>query len=361
MAASLLAISIFALPSSASPGLPLKQIADLELPGNATRLDYQSLDPGRHLLFIAHLGDSEVIAVDTKARRVVATTKGISDVHGVLVVPELHTVYASATGTNEIVAIDERTFKVVARESGGVYPDGIAFDPITRRIFVSDEHGRTDTVIDTRTNKRVATIELGGDVGNTQYDSASHRIFANVQTLRQLVEIDPAKAAVIKLHAGSGVCRKPWTAYRAAQTTCVYCMRGERDAPLDGHADDARRSKLVDRRRSRRTRTRPGKATAVRCRGERYGLDLQRRRSGYPGCARLSGAGSSHRCGGPGIAFCVFSVGERERQTRSSSYGTAGAVGARRRVVLRSPLQGSSKPLALASTRGAFGSTHRRH
>lgn len=206
MAASLLAISISALPSSASPGLPLKQIADLELPGNATRLDYQSLDPGRHLLFIAHLGDSEVIAVDTKARRVVATTKGISDVHGVLVVPELHTVYASATGTNEIVAIDERTFKVVARESGGVYPDGIAFDPITRRIFVSDEHGRTDTVIDTRTNKRVATIELGGDVGNTQYDSASHRIFANVQTLRQLVEIDPAKAAVIKRFTLAAAC-----------------------------------------------------------------------------------------------------------------------------------------------------------
>lgn len=199
--ASVLAISSFALPGRSTTALPLKHVADLGLPGNATRLDYQSLDPRRQLLFIAHLGDSEVIAVDTKTRRVLATIPGVSGAHGVLVVPELHTVYASATGTNEVVAIDESSFKIVARTDGGVYPDGIAFDPGTRRIFVSDEHGRTDSVIDTRTNKRIATIDLGGDVGNTQYDSASRNVFANVQTRAQLVEIDPTKAAVIKRYS----------------------------------------------------------------------------------------------------------------------------------------------------------------
>jgi YVTN family beta-propeller protein len=183
--------------TNADSGLPLVKVVDVPLSGNATRLDYQSLDSQRHLLFIAHLGDSRVIVVDTVARKVISTIPNVSEVHGVLAVPELNTVYASATSSNEVVAIDERTLKVRARTEGGVYPDGIAYDPTTRHLFVSDEHGNTDTVIDTRSDRRIATIHLGGEVGNTQYDPVSHHIFVNVQTLGQLVEIDPQTNAVV--------------------------------------------------------------------------------------------------------------------------------------------------------------------
>ena len=171
--------------------LPLQKTADEPLGGGATRLDYESLDPARHLLFIAHLGDSAVVAFDTKAERVVARVEGVSNVHGVLAIPELGKVYASATGTNEIVAIDEATFKITARVPGGIYPDGMAYAPDVHKLYVSDEHGDTDTVIDVQTNARVATIPLGGEVGNTQYDPVSKHIFVNVQTRKQLIEIDP--------------------------------------------------------------------------------------------------------------------------------------------------------------------------
>jgi YVTN family beta-propeller protein len=184
--------------SCAAAGPPLERVADITLPGNPTRLDYQSYDRHRHLLFIAHLGDSDVVVVNTQKRRVVSVIPNVSAVHGVLAVPQLNTVYASATGTNEIVAIDEGSLKIKARTAGGVYPDGIAFDPRNGRLFVSDEQGATDTVIDTKTNRRIATIPLGGQVGNTQYDPVSGRIFANVQTLRQLVEIDPVKMRIIR-------------------------------------------------------------------------------------------------------------------------------------------------------------------
>jgi hypothetical protein len=86
--------------------VPLKHAEDVPLPGHASRFDYESYDPDRQLLFIAQLGDSEVVVFDTLASRVVARIPGISAVHGVLVVPELFRVYASVTGTNEIVAID---------------------------------------------------------------------------------------------------------------------------------------------------------------------------------------------------------------------------------------------------------------
>jgi DNA-binding beta-propeller fold protein YncE len=180
-----------------SGGLPLRHVADVVLPGRPTRFDYESYDPTRQLLFIAHLGDGELIVFDTASSRVAGRIPGVSSVHGVLVIPELHRVYASATGTNEIVAIDETTLKIVARTPGGHYPDGMAYAPESHKLYVSDETGETETVIDVQRNQRVATIALGGEVGNTQYDSLSHHIFVNVQTRSELVEIDPAVDRIV--------------------------------------------------------------------------------------------------------------------------------------------------------------------
>jgi YVTN family beta-propeller protein len=183
--------------SSAASSLPLKTVAEIPLTGHATRLDYASLDPAAHRLYVAHLGDSTVTVVDTLTPTVVTDIPDVSHVHGVLYVPELNRVYASATGTDEVVVIDPATLKVIARVPAGDYPDGMAYAPDVHKLYVSDEHGGTDTVIDVRTNTRVATISLGGEVGNTQYDPVSHHIFANVQTRRQLVEIDPATDKLI--------------------------------------------------------------------------------------------------------------------------------------------------------------------
>jgi DNA-binding beta-propeller fold protein YncE len=52
-------------------------------------------------------------------------------------------------------------------------------------------------VIDTRSNRRTNSIPLGGEVGNTQYDPVSRHIFVNVQSRRQLVEIDPSTDAIV--------------------------------------------------------------------------------------------------------------------------------------------------------------------
>jgi YVTN family beta-propeller protein len=177
--------------------LPLKQIADVPLGGRPTRLDYASLDPDRHLLFIAHLGDGEVIAFDTRKARVVARIPDVASAHGVLVVPELSRVYASATGSNEIVVIDEATLKITARMPGGSYPDGMAYAPDAHKLYVSDETGETETVIDVRSNTRITTIPLDGEVGNTQYDPVSRHIFVNVQSRRQLLEIEPTTDRII--------------------------------------------------------------------------------------------------------------------------------------------------------------------
>ena len=187
--------------------LPLKAVADVELPGPSSRFDYQSYDAQAHRLFIAHLAAGTVIVFNTDTNRVVAEIPGISRVHGVLVVPTLNRVYASATGTNEIVVIDEKTLKEVARIAGGVYPDGMTYTPEAHKLYVSDESGKTETVIDTGTNKRVATISLGGEAGNSQYDAVSKHVFVNIQSRNELAEIDSASDSVVARYPLSEACR----------------------------------------------------------------------------------------------------------------------------------------------------------
>ena len=195
--AMVLCIPRYGRAGGASGSLPLTTVANVPLPGRATRWDYASMDAVHDHLFLAHLGDSTIVVFDTAQRKVIATIPGVSEVHGVLYVPQLGRVYASATGTDEVVAINAKTFKIIARMPGGDYPDGMAYAPNVHRLYVSDEHGGTDTVIDVASNKRVATIPLGGEVGNTQYDPVTQRLFANVQTDNKLVEIDPISNKVV--------------------------------------------------------------------------------------------------------------------------------------------------------------------
>jgi DNA-binding beta-propeller fold protein YncE len=169
----------------------LKQVADVPLPGDTSRFDYQSLDLSTGYLYIAHLGAGRVLVFDTKTRKMVADIANLPGVHGVLTISEPRQVYASATSLNQVASIDPQTFKVKAIIPTGKYPDGLAYSPTTQTIFVSNQFGKSNTVISTKTLQPVATIDLGGEVGNTQYDPGSRQIFAAVQTRNQLVAIDP--------------------------------------------------------------------------------------------------------------------------------------------------------------------------
>lgn len=174
--------------------IPAKTIA---LPGGTSRFDYQSIDPRRRLLFIAHLGDSSIDVIDLRTQTVRSVIHGVSGVHGVLAVPQLDRVYASATGSSELAVIDERTLRVIARVPGGNYPDGIAYAAPEHKIYISDEAGGTDTVVDVRTNRRVTTIPLGGEAGNTEFDPVRNRIYVNAQTVQELITIDPRRDRII--------------------------------------------------------------------------------------------------------------------------------------------------------------------
>ncbi len=193
--------------TAAAAAVTFQAMDDIPLPGGATRFDYQSLDQTTGRLYVAHMGDGSVVAVDTRAQRVIGVVNGLPRVTGVWVVPELHRLYASATGLHQVAIIDTRTFSLIRRVGPIGFPDGIAYAPAARKLFVSDESGAGELVIDAARDRVIGSIALGGEAGNTIYDAGSGCILVAVQTRNEVVAIDPATDRVTGRYPIAGAAR----------------------------------------------------------------------------------------------------------------------------------------------------------
>ena len=198
--ASALAILVTAPVAAAPPSfhsLPLSFVADIPLPGNASRFDYQAFDAKNRRLYIAHLGDGALLAFDLDGQRMTAEIPGLPGVHGVVAAPDRHLVFATATAEKTLVIIDDQTFQVRSRVPAGAYPNGLAYDPASSRVFVSNNTGRGIAVVDVKSALALPSIDIGGGAGNTQYDAESRHVFAAIHGSPALAEIDPALARVV--------------------------------------------------------------------------------------------------------------------------------------------------------------------
>jgi DNA-binding beta-propeller fold protein YncE len=198
-------ISISVMSSQTHDQAPLRQVADIPLPGKAVRFDYQTMDVSHGRLYIAHMNADQLVVFDTKKREVVANLDGFPSVHGVWAVPELGKVYASATGEHKVAVVDMESLKTIAKAGPVHYPDGIAYATGPKRLFVSDEPGDADAVVDATTNTLLTTIPLGGGAGNTVYDSGTGRILVAVHEKNELVAIAPPTAKIVGRYPVPGI------------------------------------------------------------------------------------------------------------------------------------------------------------
>jgi DNA-binding beta-propeller fold protein YncE len=190
-------------------GTVLQTVADVPLPGGASRFDYQSFDSVTGRLFISHMGADQLVVFDTAGRSVVNAVNGLPTVTGVLAVPVLGRVYAAVAGKHQVAVIDAKTLTVVARLGTIGFPDGLDYAPQAKRVFVSDESGGGELVIDAAANTVVATIDIGGEAGNTHYDPGSGCIVVAVQSHNQLVVIDPTTDQVVGRYELVSGCQGP--------------------------------------------------------------------------------------------------------------------------------------------------------
>ena len=182
------------------PHLPLVKVADVPLPGNPTRFDYQDIDSKRGQLVIAHMDDSSVLVTSLADGSVLKELPGIGTVRGVLAASDIGRIFASTDATNELVLIDSTSLTETSRTPTGNGPDGIGWDPTDQVVGVSDQDdGAVSLIAGGGTGKRT-DVPLGGiETGNVVFDTGRGWFWASVVTAtppNQLVAVDPLTATI---------------------------------------------------------------------------------------------------------------------------------------------------------------------
>src|SRR5581483_4700294 len=187
------------------PAFPgYRVLADVPLSGGSSRFDYQSFDASSQRLYVAHPEAGTITVFDAATGEVLRDITGLTDVHGVLAVPEYNRLFATEQSLSALAVIDTQTFDVVAEAPAGEGPDSLAYAPEERRVFVADERGGMVTVIDVSSEEPVAQISVGSRLGIIQYDAARHRVLVVSGASNELAEIDPASNAITEEHTIAG-------------------------------------------------------------------------------------------------------------------------------------------------------------
>lgn len=191
-----LLVTIAACGHPAAPGaaLAFDRVADVALPGGATRFDYQEIDPAKGQLVIAHMNDDAVVIVDLADGSVKQELTGIPTPRGVAIAEDAGIIFVTSS-PGHLVLIDSTSLDEITRVTTGNAPDGDAWDPDDQIVGVSDQgDGALSLIADAGRGARTQ-VPLGTETGNVVYDATRGQFWITVVP-DQLVEVDPRTAAV---------------------------------------------------------------------------------------------------------------------------------------------------------------------
>jgi len=197
MKAPLLALLAACHSSGGSPsGTLLSLVADVPLPGGATRFDYQEIDAAKGQLVVAHMNDNAVLVLALADGSVRAQLPNIPTPRGVAVADDVGLIFVTSTPSH-LVLIDNTSLAEVTRVTTGTAPDGDAWDPDDKIIGVSDQgDGALSLIANAGQGARTA-VPLGSETGNVVYDASRKQFWITVvKSPNQLVEVDPKTASV---------------------------------------------------------------------------------------------------------------------------------------------------------------------
>jgi DNA-binding beta-propeller fold protein YncE len=186
--------------------LPLVLVADVDLPGGATRFDYQEVDTGLGHLVIAHMDDGSVLIAQLRDGSVLKALPGIPTVRGVAVADDVGRIFATSS-PSQLVLIDNKTMTEIGRVGTGNGPDGVGWDPIHKTVGVSDQSDGALSLIPNAGNGTRLQVPLGSETGNVVFDASRGEFWITVVKAKppdQLVAVDPTTGKVARTIAVPG-------------------------------------------------------------------------------------------------------------------------------------------------------------
>lgn len=180
--------------------LPLELVKDVDLPGGATRFDYQDIDAKLGHLVVTHMNDGSVLFIDLRDGSVLKELTDIPVARGVVVADDVGLVFVTSS-PHTLVLIDNQSMREAARVRTGKGPDGVGWDPIDKIVGVSDQRdGALSLIADSGKGKRTQ-VPLGVETGNTVFDAKRGWFWITVvgsSPPDRLVAVDPVSAAIQK-------------------------------------------------------------------------------------------------------------------------------------------------------------------
>jgi YVTN family beta-propeller protein len=195
-------------PKAPSPAthFPLAKVADVALPGAATRFDYQDVDAARGHLVVAHMNDASVLVLNVADGSVAKELRGIPVPRGVAVGEDVARIFVTSSPST-LVIIDAKSLSEIRRVPTGHGPDGVAYDGVDHFVATSDQRdGAISLIADSGDGKR-RQVPLGRETGNVAFDPARHVFWIAVETKSppdELVSVDPRTGNVISRIGLSG-------------------------------------------------------------------------------------------------------------------------------------------------------------
>jgi len=172
-------------------------IGDIKIGGEGG-WDYLTVDSTARRLYVSHA--THVVVVDLDARKIVGNIPDTPGVHGIALAPELNKGFISNGRANTVTIFDLKTLKATGTAMTGENPDSIRYDSVSGRVFAFNGRSKSATVIDAKSENVVATIAL---VGKPEFSVADGRgkVYVNIEDTNELVELDAAKAVVVKKYS----------------------------------------------------------------------------------------------------------------------------------------------------------------
>jgi DNA-binding beta-propeller fold protein YncE len=178
--------------------LPLVLVADVALPGGATRFDYQDIDTALGHLVVTHMNDGSVLILDLKDGSVLKELTGIPVARGVVVAEDVGLVFVTSSPST-LVLIDSKSMSEKSRVGTGNGPDGVGWDPIDKVVGVSDQGDGALSLIPNSGSGPRRQVKLGTETGNVIFDQGRGWFWITVVSATppdQLVAVDPVAASI---------------------------------------------------------------------------------------------------------------------------------------------------------------------
>ena len=179
-------------------GLPLVLVADVDLPGNATRFDYQDIDTAHGHLVVAHMNDASVVVVDLASSSVLKVLPNVPRARGVIVGENVGRIFVTSS-PDRLVILDSAKLTEIGRVATGHAPDGVGWDPAHQIVGVSDQADGAVSLIAGAGSGARTPVPLGVETGNVVFDAPRGWFWVSVVTAsppNQLVAVDPVTAGV---------------------------------------------------------------------------------------------------------------------------------------------------------------------